>query len=56
MTKFEMIEEIRSLNSTASVEFLSQFDEYELQEYIDHLHQVDKEQLTASSNTVVPFN
>ncbi len=55
MTKFEMIEEIRRLNSTASVDFLSQFDEYELQEYIDHLRQVDKEHLTAC-NSSVPFN
>ena len=56
MTKFELIEEIRSLNSTASVDFLSQFDEYELQEYIDHLRQVDKDQLTASTTASIPFN
>jgi hypothetical protein len=47
MNKFELIESIRELNHTASVEFLSQFNEGELQEYIDHLLAVDMSDLTA---------
>ncbi len=56
MTKFEMIEEIRRLNYTASIEFLSQFDELELREYIEHLHQIDSIDLTAAMPACVPFN
>jgi len=55
MNKFELIEEIRELNATASVEFLSQFNEDELQEYLDHLNQVDRSDLTAAV-ACVPFN
>jgi len=47
MNKFELIESIRELNHTASVEFLSQFSETELQEYIDHLLAIDMACLTA---------
>lgn len=50
MNKFELIEEVRQLNSTASVEFLSQFDNFELQEYIDHLLEVPTCNLTASAD------
>ncbi len=56
MTKFELIEEIRSLNFTASVEFLSQFSEEELQEYLDHLMKVEINDLTACTPIVVPFH
>ena len=56
MNKFEMIEEIRNLNSTASIEFLSQFDIHELKEYISHLRDVDRSDLTAAVPTSVPFN
>jgi hypothetical protein len=55
MTKFELIESIRELNSTASVEFLSQFGEDELQEYIEHLLELDSSSLTAAT-PAVPFN
>lgn len=48
MDKFELIETVRELNSTASIEFLSQFSDYQLQEYIDHLLEVHSSQLTAS--------
>ena len=49
MNKFELIEEVRQLNSTASIEFLSQFDIYQLQEYIDHLLELDIADLTAAA-------
>jgi hypothetical protein len=49
MDKFELIESVRELNSTASVEFLSQFSENQLQEYIDHLLETSQEQLTAAA-------
>ena len=56
MDKFELIETIRELNSTASIEFLSQFSEQELEEYLDHLLEADiistEEQLVPS----VPFH
>jgi hypothetical protein len=54
MNKFELIENIRELNHTASVEFLSQFSEMELQEYIDHLLAVDLTCLTAVGAVTVP--
>ena len=41
MDKFELIESVRELNPTASVEFLSQFQERELEEYLDHLMEAD---------------
>jgi hypothetical protein len=53
MNKFELIDEVRQLNSTASVEFLSQFDVYQLQEYIDHLSQVNACKLSAAAKTLV---
>ena len=56
MNKYEMIEEIRNLNSTASIEFLSQFDVNELQEYIEHLRAVDTADLTAAVPSSAPFN
>ena len=55
MSKSELIETVRELNLTASVEFLSQFNEFELQEYISHLQQVDTLELTAAA-PVSPFN
>ena len=56
MNKFELIEEIRRLNSTASVEFLSQFDINELQEYAEHLGEVSAADLSAAMPINVPFN
>jgi hypothetical protein len=55
MNKFELIESVRELNGSASVDFLSQFSEEQLQEYIDHLLEVDVKDLTACM-TSVPFN
>ncbi len=37
MCKRQLIEEIRVLNATAPVRFLTQFDEVALQQYLDHL-------------------
>ena len=56
MNKFELIEDIRRLNSTASVDFLSQFSIEELQEYAEHLMEVDTADLSASLPACVPFN
>ena len=55
MNKFELIEAVRELNSTASVEFLSQFNCDQLREYADHLLEVDIDDLTACVSGV-PFN
>ena len=51
----DKIEEVQKLNSTASVEFLSQFDIYQLQEYIDHLLELDANDLTAAASVFVPL-
>ncbi len=37
MNKRQLIDEIRQYNTTASVEFLSQFDDSALKQYLDHL-------------------
>ena len=37
MNKRQLIDEIRKHNSTAQVEFLTQFDEDALKQYLDHL-------------------
>jgi hypothetical protein len=37
MSKRQLIDEIRRYNTTVSVEFLAQFDESALQQYLDHL-------------------
>ncbi|MCK4628117.1 MAG: hypothetical protein KAT56_03880 [Sedimentisphaerales bacterium] len=55
MSKSELIETVREFNSTASVEFLSQFSDIELQEYIDHLQEVDTMELVATAPGS-PFN
>jgi len=47
MSKAELIDAVRELNTTASKEFLSQFNERQLQEYIDQLLEVDFVDLTA---------
>jgi hypothetical protein len=37
MSKRQLIDEIRTLNTTAEVQFLAQFDDTALKEYLDHL-------------------
>lgn len=49
MTKMELIENVREINRTASIEFLSQFNEEQLQEYLDHLRQITYTKLTTTS-------
>ena len=56
MTKFEMIEAIRELNFTASVEFLSQFSPDELQEYLAHLASLDYADLSAAAAPALPYH
>ena len=47
MNKAELIEAIRELNFTASVDFLSQFTPDQLQQYLEHLLDLNMSQLTA---------
>lgn len=47
MSKAELIESIRELNFTASAEFLSQFTPDQLQQYLEHLLELNMSQLTA---------
>jgi hypothetical protein len=54
MSKAELIDAVRELNSTASSEFLSQFNERQLQEYIDHLLELDFVDLTAIAVSPLP--
>lgn len=42
MSKFEMIERIRSLNSSASEQWLISFDESALQTYLDRLSMLQR--------------
>jgi len=57
MDKSELIDQIRHLNATASFDFLNQFNEYELEEYLDHLHELDHGELTAAAAApAVPFH
>lgn len=37
MSKRQLIDNIRALNPTAEPQFLAQFEESELQEYLEHL-------------------
>ncbi len=37
MSKRQLIDDIRQLNPTAEPQFLAQFDEAELQQYLEHL-------------------
>ena len=55
MDKYELIENVRELNPTASIEFLSQFEEDELEEYIEHLLDADLSE-TAALVPSVPFH
>jgi hypothetical protein len=42
MNKRQLIEEIRRYNTTVAVEFLSQFDDSALQQYLQHLEGAKK--------------
>jgi ABC-type transporter MlaC component len=41
MTKFELIDSVRDLNPTAGVEFLTQFNEEQLEMYLQQLLEVE---------------
>ncbi len=55
MNKFELIETIRELNQSASIEFLSQFTADELQEYAEHLMTLNNEDLAVTA-PVTPYH
>jgi hypothetical protein len=46
MDKKELIERICQINRTAKPEFLARFSEEELNAYLEHLMEVDREALT----------
>ena len=48
MTKRELINCILEINTKAKPEFLAQFTEKELQEYLEHLMELDLEELIAT--------
>ena len=52
MTKFELIDSVRDLNPTAGVEFLSQFDEAQLEQYLRQLLDVEGHDLTVQMHDV----
>ena len=45
MTKRQLIDDIRQYNSTAQPQFLAQFDEEALKQYLDHLEQARRKHL-----------
>ena len=49
MTKRQLIDEIRTLNSTAQTRFLIQFDEAALKQYLDHLQSAQNRQVRINS-------
>jgi hypothetical protein len=42
MNKRQLIDEIRKYNTTVAIDFLSQFDEEALQQYLEHLEGAKK--------------
>jgi len=49
MDKYELIEAVRELNATASIEFLSQFSHEELEAYLGRLLQTNSEELSLAT-------
>ena len=45
MNKRQLIDDIRRYNTTAQAQFLAQFDEAALQQYLEHLEQARKKHL-----------
>jgi hypothetical protein len=45
MSKRQLIDEIRTLNATAQVQFLAQFDEAALAQYLEHLRSAQNKRL-----------
>lgn len=48
MNKRQLIEDIRQHNTTAAPQFLAQFDEEALQQYLSHLEMAKKKHVTVS--------
>ncbi len=49
MDKTELIERICAINISAKVEFLAQFSEEDLTAYLEHLQELDLEELAVCS-------
>ncbi|MGE5293748.1 MAG: hypothetical protein ACM3VT_02875 [Solirubrobacterales bacterium] len=49
MDKNELIESIREINKTAKAEFLAKFSERELRAYLEHLMELNAEELAVAS-------
>ncbi|MCH9022202.1 MAG: hypothetical protein IID32_05515 [Planctomycetes bacterium] len=56
MDKTELIDAVRRLNTTASVEFLSQFSSKDLQEYVSNLEEIERPSLPHPYSPGAPFN
>ncbi len=52
MTKFELIESVRHLNPTAGIEFLTQFNETQLEQYLTQLLEVEGSDCTCPAADV----
>lgn len=48
MDKRELIESIREINKTARPEFLAEFSEEELSTYLEHLAELNLEEVSAT--------
>ena len=49
MTKRQLIDDIRQYNTTAHPQFLAQFDEESLKQYLEHLEQARRKHLLQST-------
>jgi len=49
MNKRQLIDDIRRFNTTASPEFLTQFDDEALKQYLDHLEGAFKKRVAISA-------
>lgn len=49
MNKRQLIDDIRQYNTTAQAQFLAQFDEDALKQYLEHLEQARKKHLRSGA-------
>ncbi len=54
MTKAELIDCILEINKSATSEFLAQFSERELKDYLEHLMELDPDELTINGQGQIP--
>ncbi len=54
MSKRQLIEQIQALNNTATEQFLSQFDDGDLQQYLKHLQDAQAHEKRIASFTKKP--